>query len=439
MSRPQSIDEVDVFAPETIEDWYPTYDLLRRERPVYRVPGTDTYFVSRYDDIITVLRQTDVYRRGDGGTRPLLRDPEAAAYYAEHGWPKRLPLSMDPPRHRCYREMVDPFFNVAGAKQQRPLIERIADRLIGDMAHAAGTGRPVDFLDTFAIPLPVEVITTMIGFPLADIEQLRRWSAAWVAPFSLQLDAEQEREVARLNVEFQHYIADHIAQRRAHPTDDVISYLVETPVRLANGDRPLRDDEIINMIDHLYIGGNETTTFALASGMWLLIEHPEIQTTLRADPTKIPAWVDEVLRLESPTQGMDRHTAVDAELGGVTIPKGSHVHIRYAAANRDGDRFACPAAVDLDRANGSRHLAFSLGETHCPGAGLSRLEQVIATTALLERFDHLAFAEEGNDFDHAVNFTLRAFDALHITFDERWPLPTTRRSVGGPPDRPTPR
>ncbi|MEO1056048.1 MAG: cytochrome P450 [Actinomycetota bacterium] len=439
MSRPQSIDEVDVFAADTIEDWYPTYDLLRQECPVYRVPGTDTYFVTRYDDIITVLRQTDVYRRGDGGTRPLLRDPQAAAYYAEHGWPKRLPLGIDPPKHRRYREMVDHFFNVAGAEQQRPLIEAIVDRLIDDMAHAAGTGRPVDFLDAFAVPLPVEVITTMIGFPLADIEQLKRWSEAWVAPFSLQLDAEQEREVARLNVEFQHYIAEHIAQRRVAPTDDVISYLVTTPVRLANGDRPLRDDEIINMIDHLYIGGNETTTFALASGMWLLIEHPQLQATLRADPMKIPAWVDEVLRLESPTQGMDRHTAVDAELGGVTIPQGSHVHIRYAAANRDADQFECPADVDLDRSNGSRHLAFSLGETHCPGAGLSRLEQVIATTALLDRFDNLAFADGANDFHHAVNFTLRAFDALQITFDDRRPPPTNPQSGAAGPDRPTPR
>jgi cytochrome P450 len=417
--RPDSIDEVDVFAPETIENWYPTYDLLRRECPVFRVPGTETYFVTRYDDILHVLRRTDLYRRGDGGKRPLLRDPGASAYYAEHGWPKLLPLAINPPEHRRYRDMVDHFFSVAGAERQRELITGIVEELIDGFVAEGGTARSVEFIEAFAVPLPVRVITTMMGFPLVDIPRLKTWSEAWVAPFSLQLDAEQEHEVVRLSVEFQHYIADQIVSKRAAPADDVVSYLATTPVQLLDETRMLTDGEIINMVDHLYIGGNETTTFALASGMWLLIQHPEIQTELRADPSRVRAWVDEVLRLESPTQGMDRHTAEDTELGGVEIPKGSHVHIRYAASNRDPDQFACPADIDLERTNGHRHMAFSLGETHCPGAGLSRLEQVIATEVLLDRLDNLAFAEGENDFHHAVNFTLRAFADLHITFDAR--------------------
>ena len=181
----------------------------------------------------------------------------------------------------------------------------------------------------------------------------------------------------------------------------------------------LTDGEIINIIDHLYIGGNETTTFALTSGMWLLIEHPEIQDLLREHPDKIPRWVDEVLRLESPTQGMDRHTAEDTVLGGVEIPKGSHVHVRYAAANRDPAQFACPNDIDLGRPNSQRHLAFSLGESHCPGSGLSRLEQTIAWQTILNRLDDLAFAADENSFQHQVNFTLRAFDGLHVSFVDR--------------------
>jgi cytochrome P450 len=422
--EPRTIADVDVFAPETIENWYPTYDLLRQERPVYHVPGTRTYFVTRYDDILQILRRTDVFRRGDGGSRPLLRDAEASGYYAEHGWPKRLPLAIDPPDHRRYRDMVDHFFNPAGAERRRDLITGIAEELLDEMAPAAGTGEAVDFMAAFAVPLPVRVITEMIGFPADDIPRLKTWSEAWVAPFSLQLDAEQEREVARLSVEFQHYIAEQIAVKRADPGDDVISHLATTPVELTGENRMLTDGEIINMVDHLYIGGNETTTFALTSGMWLLIRHSEIQAELRADPERARVWVDEVLRLESPTQGMDRHTAVDVDLGGVTIPAGSHVHIRYAAANRDPDQFPHPADVDLDRANGHRHLAFSLGETHCPGAGLSRLEQTIATQLLLDRFQDFALAgppagAAPGELHHHVNFTLRAFTGLPITFDRR--------------------
>jgi cytochrome P450 len=116
---------------------------------------------------------------------------------------------------------------------------------------------------------------------------------------------------------------------------------------------------------------------------------------------------------------MDRHTAEDTVLGGVEIPKGSHIHVRYAAANRDPEQFACPAEVVLDRRNGHRHLAFSIGESHCPGAGLTRLEQTIAWQELTRRLRDLRFAEGRNTFQHARNFTLRAFDHLHVTFERR--------------------
>lgn len=412
---PRSIDDVDVFAPETIENWYPTYSFLQEHARVYPVPGTSTFFVTGYDEIYQVLRKTDVFLRGSGSTRPLLKDAEARAHYQEQGWPKVLPLAVNPPQHRRYRDMVDHFFSVAGAESQRDLITRVVHELIDTFVDEG----EIEYMEAFAVPLPVRVITTMMGFPLEDIPRLKTWSEAWVAPFSGQLDTQQEREVARLTVEFQHYIAEQIAEKRANPADDVVSYVATTPVKLPEETRMLTDGEIINMIDHLYIGGNETTTFALTSGMWLLTEHPEYQERLRADPDKVRSFVDEVLRLESPTQGMDRHAAVDTELGGVAIPEGSHIHVRYAAANRDPEQFGCPADVDLERPNGHRHLAFSIGESHCPGAGLSRLEQTIATQELLSRLQDLRCAEGRNSFQHHVNFTLRAFKELHITYSAR--------------------
>ena len=173
------------------------------------------------------------------------------------------------------------------------------------------------------------------------------------------------------------------------------------------------------MIDHLFIGGNETTTFALTSGMWLLMQQPEVEERLREDPSRIRTFVDEVLRLESPTQGMDRHTAIETEIAGVTIPKGAHIHMRYAAANRDPAQYGCPADIDLDRPNGYRHLAFSIGESHCPGAALSRLEQNISWHLLLDRIENIRLAESGNELTHFTNLTLRSFQELRITFDKR--------------------
>ena len=419
--HPETVEDVEVYAPETIENWYPTYDLLRNECPVYHVPGTRTYFVTRYDEISTVMRRTELYRRGSGDAKPLLKDEQARNYYAEHGWPKLLPLAVDPPKHRRYRDMIDHFFNVAGAERQRDLITSIVDELLDAIIARIGPDGQgeVEFMDAFAIPLPVRVITTMMGFPLEDIPQLKRWSGAWVAPFSGRLDTEQEREVARLSVDFQRYIHGQLQEKRANPQDDVVSYVATHPVELPDETRMLTDGEIINIIDHLYIGGNETTTFALTSGMWLLIQRPEIQQLLRSEPERALRWVDEVLRLESPTQGMDRHTVEDTVLGGVEIPKGSHIHVRYAAANRDPDQFGCPKNIDLERPNPQRHLAFSLGESHCPGAGLTRLEQTITWQRLLQRLDDLAFVEGRNHFQHDVNFTLRAFDGLHVSYTER--------------------
>lgn len=316
-ANPQTVEDVDVFAPETIENWYPTYELLQREAPVYHVPGTMTYFLTRYEDIFDVLRRTDVFKRGSGNARHLLKDEEARELYAKEGWPKVLPLGFDPPVHRCYRDMVDHFFSVAGAETRRPLITQMATELIDGWVDEG----EVEFMEAYATPLPARVIATMMGLPLEELPQLKQWSAAWVSPYSGQLTPAEEREAAAQMVEFQHYLHGHIQDRRANPTDDVISHLANTPVKLPDGERPLTDGEVINMIDHLFIGGNETTTFALTSGMWLLIQQPEVEERLRADPSRIRNFVDEVLRLESPTQGMDRHTAIETEIAGVTIPK----------------------------------------------------------------------------------------------------------------------
>ena len=416
--KPQSVEEVDVFARETIENPYPTFDLLRSECPVYQVPDTQTYFLTRYEDIYDVLRKTNLFLRGAGKSRPLISDSEAQDYFERNGWPKMSILGSNPPNHRRYRDMVDHFFSVKGAKKQTGLITEIANELIDNWIDDG----EVEYVSQFAELLPSMVITKMMGFPLEDLQRLKIWSEAWVAPFSLQLDAEQEKEVAHLMVEFQHYIPDHIKERRKNPREDpredVVSYLVSTPVQLHSGTRMLTDTEIINMVDHLYIGGNETTTFALTSGLWLLIENPDLQAALASKPEQIRTFVEEVLRLESPTQGMDRHALEDTEIAGVSIPKGSHIHMRYAAANRDKSQFECPANLELERDNASKHLAFSIGETHCPGAGLTRLEQNIAMELLLKRLKKIKFAKEKNSFEHHMNFTLRSFTELYFTFEK---------------------
>lgn len=407
------VDDIDLFDPATQEDWYPAYDTLREHAPVYRIPGTTTYVLTRYEDVAYVSRRTDLFANGPARDSALVMDAEALRIYREKGRLRRGPLGTDPPIHRRYRNLVDPMFTPTGAERQRALITRVVDELVDEVLAA---GSPMELVAQLALPLPVTVITAMLGFPLADMPQLKVWSAAWVLPFAGRLTPEQQRYVAEQGVEFQAYILDVVAHKRRHPDDTVISHLAHATFDDLDGPRPLTDDEIIFITDHLFIGGNETTTFAITSAVWLMLREPEIDQQVRADRSLLPTLIEEALRLESPTQGLFRHALVDVEVGGVPIAAGSTLHLRFAAANRDERMFPDPTRLDLHRANSARHVAFGQGEHHCPGAGLSRLEQVIALDALLTRTGSWWLVEGANDFRHHPGFVLRALHELHVGF-----------------------
>ena len=199
-----------------------------------------------------------------------------------------------------YRSLVDRFFTPAGAarRSQRStaLVDALSDLFVDE--------DEIEFVMDFALPLPVTVITAMLGFPLADIARLKRWSEAWVMPVARGLTHDQEIYVAEQGVEFQRYIYDRLEERRRSPADpdDVLIHLVNVDATFPDGvTRRLSDAEIISMLDHLYAGGNETTTLALTSGLALLLTNPEVEARLRAEPARIPQFVEEVLRLESTT------------------------------------------------------------------------------------------------------------------------------------------
>jgi cytochrome P450 len=418
---------VDLFDPEVQENWYPAYEVLREHHRVYQIPDTSIYVITHYKDIIDVVRDTDTYSNEPEkhGGDLLIEHAEARAYYVEHGLGKEhskgrwAPLGMDPPEHRKYRRLIDRLFLGTPLTRARPFIEEIISTLI-DRFEDAGE---IDFVSGFAEPLPMMVITRMIGFPDEDAPLLRKWSASWAKPFERQLTLEQEMVVAKDGVDFQNYIMEHVKRRRTKPADYILTHLSEARF---GEERPLTDHEIASMIDHLYIGGNETTTFALTSGLWLYLRDPEIYRTLLEDPGKIKLAIEESLRLESPTQGLFRTAVRDTEIAGVPIPKGATVHIRFGAANRDKHMFGNPECFDLNRANPGRHLAFSIGEHHCPGSALSRLEQTLSFEQLFKRLPNLRLAEGKNDFRHYPGLVLRALRELHLEFD-----PVTKNHVAG--------
>jgi cytochrome P450 len=227
---------------------------------------------------------------------------------------------------------------------------------------------------------------------------------------------EEMRWSVEMEIEAQHYFYARFQELRAEPDDTLLSNLVNREI--PEWGRPLNDNELMaEMMADLFVGGSETTTNALAAAVVMLIEHPEVWRKLKVDPDRtIPVFVEEVLRLESPVQGLLREAAVDVELHGVTIPAGSVVNLRYAAANRDERQFECPAEIDLERHKPQRHLAFGVGLHHCLGAPLARREMLYGFRALVDRVDELWFLEGANTFEYHQNFFLRALKELHIGF-----------------------
>ena len=403
------VDDLDLYGPDIKDNWYPAYDLLREEAPVYRIPDSDVYVLTRYEDIVHVIKNTTLFPNGMKGNEKLMGSEEANQIYNSEGLGRVSPISSDPPAHRKYRHIVDPPFSSRTSQTYSDRIRALANDLIDQFVDDG----ECDFFEAFCTPLPVVVITELLGLPLEDVPQLREWSTMWVKPFSRGLNEAEEVEVARSGVAFQKYLLEKVQAARLNPGDDVIAHFVDAKFA---GERPLTDKEIVNMIEHLYIGGNETTTFALSSGMWLLLDRDDAYKDLISDRSLIKGFVEEVLRYESPTMGLYRFVAEDTEIAGMHIPQGSTMHIRFAAGNRDPRMFSDPEVFDLHRQNAWRHMAFSLGEHHCPGAGLTRVEQNVAWEVLLERLPNLRLTPGKNDLTHRPGFVLRALKELHISW-----------------------
>ncbi len=414
----EHVDEIDFMDPVVQENWFDAYDLIREESPAYFMPQIGMYVLTRYDDIEYVLRRPTEFVGGSDmqESEPLVKYPEAHALYREKGWTRYTPLGENLPKHAHYRALVDPALTANAIREREDFVRTAINELIDSWIDEG----EIEFIDRFAEPLPMIVIAELLGFPRMDLPQLKEWSGAWVLPFSRGLTLEQELWAVEKHIELQHYIFETMQQKRKEPRNDIISRLTQIEVHDADTgeDRPLTDTEIIGITDHLLIGGNETTAFALSNGLWLLFRYPEIYEELQADHSKTKGFVEETLRIESPTQGLIRFVTKDCEIGGVKIPKGALLSIRYGAGNRDPRRFPNPEQPELERKNAGRHLAFGIGEHVCPGATLSRLEQRWAWEILLSRVKNIRPAAGKNDYSHRSGMWVRALNEIHMEFDK---------------------
>ena len=412
---PRSIDEVDLFAEGAQERWYEAYPILHREAPVHRLPGegltpnTDAFILSRYEDINRVVKDPIRYTP----ITSLMLEQIAASDTApeDMDYLNMMMVSMLTLRPtvelwRAHRkELTDPWVG-PGAERHREMITQRVDALIDAFPDAG----EFDFVQRFARPLPQQVMAAVLGFPEADIPQLAVWGEAQVMPFvygkghlNRLTEAQLENQFSQLDG-FKEYVQEVVKAKRRRPADDMISFLTQVTYSALN--RKLTDLEINGIVYAMVLGGLETTQYALEQQAQLICDRPGLFDALKADSSLLRIFIEESLRLRSPTQGLStRLTSRDEVFGAVEIPKGSVLHLRWAAANIDPSEFECPMDVKLDRKAASRHLAFSAGPRVCPGAGISRLEQHIAWTRLLERLDSIAYGTD-NTFKHQPGIML---------------------------------
>lgn len=390
---------------------FASYDALRDEQPVYKDPLSGNYIVTRYDDVRKALLNVKALRNRTGFNMTRANE-DANRVFEEKGWlPIDTLVSNDPPEHRLYRNLVDKVFTPARVLGLEPRIEDIINELIDAFIDE----KEVDFLEVFAVRLPMYVIAEQLGVPRSDMARFKLWSDVSVESVSSVLPSEREVEIAEILTGMQQYMAGKIEKVRARPEDTLISHLANTE---AQG-RFLDMRELLSVIHQLLVAGNETTTTALASGMKMLIERPELAEAIEADPGLARPFVEEVLRAMSPIQLLFRRAAADVEIGGVLIPEGALVEMRYGAANRDPRQYPAPELIDLKRANASSHLAFGAGPHLCIGNQLARGELRLAFQALTRRMTHFRATRGEDSYRWVTSYIAYGLNQLWMTFDKR--------------------
>lgn len=393
----------DFTTPAYRRDPYPFYARLRRDMPIVRITQGrrgESYYVSRYDDVMVLLRDVERFAsdKRTAGHKVSWLETKLSLGVTESM------VMKDGVDHRRLRTLAHKAFTPGRVAALEQRIEQLSDDLLA-AADARGT---MDIIADFALPLPVAVISDMMGVH----ERYRRHFHHWMKGI-LELDGAGWLELLtnfpsmiRLN----RFLRDLIAERRAHKGDDLLSAMVEAEEA---GER-LSFDELVASTLILLLAGHETTVNLIGNGMLALLEHPEQLEHLRAHPDSMDAAVEEMLRYTSPVHlNAPRYATVDTELCGVQIRRGESICPIIASANHDERQFPDPEKFDIDR-QPNRHVAFGFGPHFCLGAPLARLEAKVALRALLRRYSDIGLAAPREQLTWRRSQSIRGLNSLPI-------------------------
>jgi cytochrome P450 len=395
--------------PEMKRNPYPFYASLREAAPVQEVPALmGCQVISRHEHIGPVLKNTAVFSStimAAGGLFPEEMGEEVLRYFRS----ENSLIASDPPLHTRIRALVSRAFTPRRIADLEPRIREIASGLIDALLPR----EDFDFVSALAEPLPVIVISEMLGIEPERRRDFKRWSDNVIKTAALGLGTPDLKSIAANLREFSEYMEAAIERRRREPGDDLISALVQASEGL------LDPEDVTSFTRLLLVAGNETTTNLLGNGMVALLRNPSEWERLVQDASLVPNAVEEMLRYDSPAQAILRVTTQDTEVAGHPLPRGSRVMLLLGAANRDPRRYPDPDRFDVTR-DTQGHVAFGHGVHFCLGAPLARLEVKVVLEELLRRVRRLSFAPGQEDtIDWGGNFILRGPRKLRLRAERR--------------------
>jgi cytochrome P450 len=392
-----------VATPEGLADPYPRYARLRAMAPVHR-SGFGFWTLTRYDDCQQLLRHPGVGKNISEAASALGLSDDDSSAQARFRNDRSNMLVTDPPDHTRLRGLVTRAFTPRTVETLRGRIVGLVDELLDGF----GPGE-VDVMDALAFPLPVTVIGEMLGVPAEDRPMLRPLVRSITAVLELAVTPEALAEATVADDKLSDYFVDLVAERRAHPQDDMLTKLIEAEDK---GDQ-LTEHELISTAILLFAAGFETTTHLIGNGLLALLRHPDQVDRLRADRSLLRPAVEELLRYDSPVQIAVRTAYEDLTIGGETIAKGGIVLALLGAANRDPAHFSDPDRLDVGRDEGAP-ISFGGGIHFCLGAALARLEGQIVFDRLLSRFATMELV--GGPPTVRDSLTLRGLVDLKVRF-----------------------
>jgi hypothetical protein len=351
--------------PAYVASPYAHWQRLRDEAPVYWCEPFRFWAITRYDDVIAVLHDPARFSSRGG---PTGRSQEA-------GLPGLPLIQDDPPHHDRLRRILSKAFTPRITAEREGRVRQIARSLLDEALECVAAGKEIDLVRAFTGPFPVSVIAEILGIPPELHDRLRLWNATTSVTGAADISDAHAPKVMRNMYDT---LAELIEERRRQRRNDLFSALIDAS---ESDESPLAPEELVGLCQLLWTAGNETTTNLLSNAALVLQERPDLVEAVRTQPVRIPALVEELLRMESPVNGLARIASEDVELRGQTIRRGDVLMVMFAAANRDPRHFERPELFDPER-RPNDHVAFSHGIHFCLGSHLARLEARVGLEAL---------------------------------------------------------